>query len=118
MKKILRILFSAAVLLSVTYSGAQAQTSAPTGNAEKGKAVFMRVGCYECHGTVGQGGTGPRLGPNPIPLERMTAFVRKPVGMPAYSAKVLSDAEVADIRTYLATAPTPPPLASIPLLNQ
>jgi len=35
--------------------------------------------------------------------------------MPADSAEVLSDAEVADIRAYLATIP--PPVASIPLLN-
>ena len=31
----------------------------------------MADGCYQCHGTVGQGsrGTGPRLAPNPLPYE-------------------------------------------------
>jgi mono/diheme cytochrome c family protein len=44
--------------------------------------------------------------------------VRKPAGMPAYSAKVMSDAELADVRAYLATIPAPPPVNTIPLLNQ
>jgi len=97
---------------------AQAQNSTPSGNAEKGKSTFMRVGCYACHGTVGQGGTGPKLAPNPMTVDRLTAYVRKPAGMPPYAAKVLSDSDVADIRAYLATVPAPPPVSSIPLLNQ
>jgi len=79
----------------------------------------MRDGCYECHGTQGQGGTGPHLAPKPIALAALTAFVRKPSGgMPPYSAKVLSDAEVADIYAYLLTIPAPPPVQNIPLLSQ
>jgi ubiquinol-cytochrome c reductase cytochrome c subunit len=78
----------------------------------------MRVGCYECHGMVAQGGTGPRLAPNPRTTESLITFLRKPVGMPPYSAKVLSDADVGDIRAYLASLPAPPPVSSIPLLNQ
>ena len=65
---------------------------------------------------VGQGGTGPRLAPRPLPAPALTAYVRKPGnGMPPYSAKVMSDAEVADIRAYLATIPEPP--KDIPLLK-
>ena len=104
----------AGLLLMVTVSSAQA----PAADAAKGKATFLRVGCYECHGTVGQGGTGPRLAPNPRTVESLTAYVRKPAGMPAYSAKILSDAELADIQAYLASIPAPPPVATIPLLNQ
>jgi|SRR5579859_7414602 mono/diheme cytochrome c family protein len=79
-----------------------------TGNAENGKKLFMKNGCYECHGTVGQGGTGPRLAPRPLPPAALTAYVRKPGnGMPPYSSKVMSDAEAADIRAYLATIPEP-----------
>ena len=88
------------------------------GDAVKGKATFLRVGCYECHGTAGQGLTGPHIGPNPRALESLISFLRKPTGMPAYSPKVLSDADIADIRAYLASLPAPPPVASIPLLNQ
>jgi mono/diheme cytochrome c family protein len=90
----------------------------PGGDAAKGKATFLRVGCYECHGTAGQGGTGPHIGPNPRTVESLIAFLRKPTGMPAYSPKVLSDADIADIRAYLASVPVPPPVTSIPLLNQ
>jgi mono/diheme cytochrome c family protein len=35
--------------------------------------------------------------------------------MPPYSAKVMTDSEVADIRAYLATIPEPP--KNLPLLN-
>ncbi len=87
-----------------------------TGSAENGKQLFFKNGCYECHGTVGQGGTGPRLAPRPLTAAALTAYVRKPgAGMPPYSAKVMSDAEAADIRAYLATIPEPP--KDIPLLK-
>ena len=88
------------------------------GNAENGKKLFLKNGCYECHGTVGQGGTGPRLAPHPLAAAALTAYVRKPgngMPMPPYSAKVMNDAEAADIRAYLATIPEPP--KSLPLLN-
>src|SRR5262245_11048680 len=111
---------TAMIVVFVAASGAQVQqqSGASTGNAANGKTLFLKNGCYECHGTVGQGGTGPRLAPNPLPTERLIAYVRKPAGMPAYSAKVMSDAELADVRAYLATIPAPPPVNTIPLLNQ
>jgi hypothetical protein len=37
--------------------------------------------------------------------------------MPAYSEKVLSDKEAMDIWAYIKTFPDPPPLSSIPILN-
>lgn len=93
------------------FSGAEEAT-----NAENGKRLFLKNGCYECHGTVGQGGTGPRLAPRPLAAPALTAYVRKPAnGMPPYSAKVMTDSEVADIRAYLATIPEPP--KNLPLLN-
>jgi mono/diheme cytochrome c family protein len=60
----------------------------------------MADGCYQCHGTVGQGsrGTGPRLAPNPVPYEGFAQQLRKPANvMPPYSALVLSDAQLADL---------------------
>ena len=90
------------------------------GNAGNGKTLFSKYGCYECHGTQGQGTTaGARLAPKPIALAALIAYVRKPGGqMPPYTAKVVSDAELGDIRAYLATIPEPMPAKSIPLLNQ
>ncbi|MBZ5675808.1 MAG: cytochrome c [Acidobacteriia bacterium] len=88
--------------------------------ANKGKALFSKYGCYECHGTQGQGTTaGARLAPKPIALAALIAYVRQPKGqMPPYTAKVVSDADLADIRAYLASIPDPPPAKNIPLLNQ
>src|SRR5437016_3867721 len=94
-----------AVAIFLAGLGAQAQN----GNADNGKRLFLKNGCYECHGTVGQGGTGPRLAPRPLAAAALTAYVRKPAGgMPPYSTKVMPDSEVADIRAYLATIPEPP----------
>ncbi len=88
------------------------------GNAENGKRVFMKQMCYRCHGTDGQGGAGPRLAPKPLSTEALTRYVRKPTGqMPPYTNQV-TDAELGDIRAYLATIPEPAPVKDIPLLNQ
>ena len=110
-----RVLFAIAGCALMAVSGMRAQEA----NSEKGKQLFMKNGCYECHGTVGQGGTGPRLAPRPLAAAALTAYVRKPAGgMPPYSVKVLPDSDVADIRAYLATIPEPPAAKGITLLNQ
>jgi ubiquinol-cytochrome c reductase cytochrome c subunit len=104
-------------------SDSAAKTDAgATGNAENGKKLFMADGCYECHGTVGQGASqtgGARIGPPAISLEEMTSYVRHPLGqMPPYTAKVISDHDLSDIYAYLKAQPKPPSGKSIPLLNQ
>jgi ubiquinol-cytochrome c reductase cytochrome c subunit len=95
-------------------------TLALAANADNGKRLFVKDGCYQCHGYQGQGGAaGPRLAPRPIVLAALTAYVRHPTGqMPPYTSKVLSDADLADIHAYLSSIPAPPPAKSIPLLNQ
>ncbi len=86
---------------------------------ENGKALYMKVGCYQCHGTVGQGGTaGLKLAPGPLPLEQFTQFVHNTAdAMPPYREQVLSDADLKDIHAYLASIPAPKPLKDYPLLN-
>ena len=94
--------------------------NAPTGNAKNGKAIYTTAGCYECHGREAQGGagTGPKLGPAPIPYAAFVFQVRTPRDqMPPYTAKVLSDAELADIYAFVQAAPQPPKVDSIPLLK-
>lgn len=90
------------------------------GNAENGKQLFTKVGCYECHGRVGQGGrAGPRIAPRPLPLQVLTMYVRHPAGaMPPYTSTVVSDAQLADIHAYLKSIPAPRAAKDIPLLNQ
>ena len=90
------------------------------GDAAKGKQNFMKYGCWQCHGTVGQGSpiSGPKLAPDPIPLEAMSAFIRSSNRqMPPYREEVLPNADLADIHAYLSSVPKPPDYKTIPLLG-
>ena len=113
------------ILLSASAVFAQApttspQAAAPQGNAENGRRFYMADFCYACHGTMGQGGRdGARIAPNPPALPTIVRYVRKPSGqMPAYTSRVTSDQELADIYAFLRTIPASPPVQSLPLLNQ
>ncbi len=115
MRQIGTYVATAAVALAVSISGGPAFA----GDAAKGKATFVRVGCFQCHGHQGQGGVaGLKLAPDPLPYDTLAAFVRSSSGpMPPYSAKILSDDELGDIYAYLASIPKPPDPKSIPALN-
>ena len=87
-----------------------ASQSAPAGDAEAGRQLLVRKGCFQCHGREGQGAptTGPRLGPNPLALVAFVRAVRSPrAQMPPYTEKLVSDAELADIRAFLDSRPRP-----------
>lgn len=61
---------------------------------------------------------GPRIAPDPIPLDALISYVRKPKGeMPPYTAKVISDKELADIYAYLQSRKEPPTAKAAPLLK-
>ena len=119
----MRMLLNATVvaLLGLANAFAQAPAAqAPAGNATDGQALYMKIGCYQCHGNEGQGGApGPRLGPAPMLAYRaFSTYVRAPrAEMPPYTAKVVSEQQMADIYAFLAARPRPPALQSIPLLN-
>jgi ubiquinol-cytochrome c reductase cytochrome c subunit len=89
------------------------------GNVEAGKRLYMRNGCYQCHGTVGQGTVaGARIGPPPLSVQGVIRYVRRPAGqMPAFTEKVMSDRELTDVYAYLKTIPAPKPAKDVPLLN-
>ena len=90
------------------------------GNADNGHKIFLKNGCYSCHGYDGHGGVGAKLAPKPIATAAFIAYVRHPApgGMPTYSAKVMSDTELTDVWAYLRSIPEPPAVKDIPLLNQ
>ena len=90
------------------------------GDAAKGKIAYVKNGCYQCHGFVGQGGqAGAKLAPKPMPEEAFVNFVRTTNRqMPPYSEQVLSNADLADIYAFVASIPASPDPKSIPLLNQ
>jgi mono/diheme cytochrome c family protein len=86
----------------------------------QGKQVFEKLYCSACHGHDGQGGSsGPRIGVKPPPVAALIAYVRKPAGgMPPFTAKIVSDADLTDVHAYLASRPAPPPAKDIAILNQ
>jgi ubiquinol-cytochrome c reductase cytochrome c subunit len=91
--------------------------AAPSGNVENGKKIYSSYGCYQCHGYAAQGGAGARLAPRPIAFATFSRYVRRPTGqMPPYTAKVVSDQELADIYAFLVTIPAPPAANTIPIL--
>lgn len=106
------------VLLMVSLAVACAQTK-DAGNAGNGKRIYLKNGCYACHGYDGHGGNGPKLAPRPIAVTALIAYVRHPApgGMPTYSSKVMSDAELTDVWAFLKTIPDPPAAKDIPLLK-
>ena len=89
-------------------------------SAEKGKADFMKYGCWQCHGMMGQGGvTGPKLAPDPMPFDALSAFIRSSNrAMPPYMEAVLPNEDLADIYAYLKSIPKGKDAKDIPLLNQ
>ena len=115
-------------LLAVAAVNAQGQGSAanapsptaqaaPKGDAGNGKKIYSTYGCYQCHGFVAQGGPGGRLAPRPVVFAAFSKYVRTPTGqMPPYTAKVVSDQELADIYAFLLTIPPPPAVNSVPIL--
>jgi len=117
-----------AVLLCCALPGMAQQTQsakASRPSASNGEAVYARIGCYACHGTVGHGGAGPALAPNTLPLAAFQTWVRMGTpgwsiarGMPAFSTAVISDEELVNIRAFLASLPAPRAVKDIPLLNQ
>jgi mono/diheme cytochrome c family protein len=122
----LRLLILLACGVSATTVTSRSQTASPgqartdsAGDVERGRLSYLKYGCDECHGAEGQGSTtGPRLGPNPLPLAGFTRYVRQPKQqMPPYTGKVLPDADAQDIHAFLRARPKPPAVETIDLLK-
>lgn len=92
------------------------------GNAERGKALFMKNMCYTCHGTAGQGGdrgSGPRIAYDVWPWEGFVQQVRHPrESMPRYDARFVPDDDLADIYAYVSSMRRGPKADEIPLLSR
>ncbi len=110
----------ASLVLTFGAAPALAQSAAPAGDAKHGELLYMADGCYQCHGTVGQGsrGTGPRLTPNTIPYDAFAAQLRKPADiMPPYTALVVSESQLADIYAYIKSVPGPAKAGDVTILH-
>jgi mono/diheme cytochrome c family protein len=115
----MRILLLSAAFALLAGSAFAAQA---TGDAAKGKAIFLTKGCSFCHGTVGQGGGGRtgglRIANMGIGFPAFLNQLRHPRDeMPPYVESVMPDRDVADVFAYISSLPAPPPASSIPILN-
>jgi ubiquinol-cytochrome c reductase cytochrome c subunit len=116
LKKIGALLFASGVLAAAGPALAQS-AAAPSAQITKGQDLWDKNGCYQCHGTVGQGGVGPAVAVDLVPFAAVSVYVRHPTGeMPPFSEKVLSDADLRDIYAYLGSLPQPKSPDSTPLL--
>jgi mono/diheme cytochrome c family protein len=97
-----------------------ASGAALAADAARGKILFtQKYGCYQCHGTQGQGSaiTGPKLAPDPIPYETLSAFIRTSSrNMPPFREAILPNADLEDIYAYLKSIPPTKDWKTIPLL--
>jgi mono/diheme cytochrome c family protein len=106
------------ILILILATAAAAQSKPPSGDAARGKELYVKYTCYACHSFDGHGGAGARLVPMKMLLPVFTAYVRAPRQMPAYREKVMSNAELADVYAYIKSIPESPAANNIPLLSQ
>ncbi len=99
--------FFAAVIIAwpIPALASDAPPPAPAADASRGKLLYGSIGCSQCHGYVGQGGSaGLRLAGKDLPIDYFSHQLRHPVDeMPPYTQRVLSDADVANILNYVKT---------------
>ena len=116
---ILLIVTTMASVSAAQTPAASDQPAAAAANAENGKKIFASYGCYQCHNYAAiDGMAGPRLAGRLMAFQAFTRYVRKPAGeMPPYTAKVVSDKELADIYAFLRAIPAPPSVDSILILK-
>ena len=125
----MRIAIMCGVIVAAALVEAHAQAPAPAparpaetaaGNAEAGKKLWVSYGCWQCHGYEGQGGAaGPRLSARNLAFATFAAYVRRPANqMPPYTEKVVSNTDLVNIHAFIQSRPSPPPAASVPLLQK
>ena len=114
-------IFASLMISAALFAGAAAiGAPAPQGDPMKGKANFLKYGCYTCHGYEGQGAgaTGKKLAPNPLPYAAFSGFVRSTSQqMPPFTDAILPDQDLIDIHAYLRSIPASPNPSNIPLLQ-
>jgi mono/diheme cytochrome c family protein len=107
-------------VVGLMLAGAAVHADDESGDVERGRVTYLRVGCYECHGTRGAGGgiAGPAIAPRLVPREVFSVQLRNPArGMPPYAVGVLSQQDISDLYAYLRSLPQGRPASEIPELN-
>jgi mono/diheme cytochrome c family protein len=109
-KRIVAAVFGVAAFCAGAFAAARAQDAPPSGDAAKGKKIFLTIGCFTCHGRSGQGGAyngpAPILAHTILPFDGFKGQIRNPADdMPAFSSAVLSDQDIVDIYAFVETLP-------------
>jgi mono/diheme cytochrome c family protein len=113
MRRAANVVGAALVVAAFGFGGfdraARAQ-DAPPGDAVEGKRLYLAVGCFTCHGRSGQGGAMngpvPALAKTAMPFDGFKGQLRQPADeMPAYSEKVMTDKQIADIYAFVESLP-------------
>ena len=115
-----KFLLSFVAGLLILTGAAFGQSKGLTGDAARGKMIFERNACYQCHGHIGQGTiAGARLMQTKLSQAGFIGFVRNPPpsSMPRFQAKIMSDQELADVYAYIKSIPPPKAAKDIPLLS-
>jgi len=120
----IRIALLTAVVLTISGSAltARAQDAPPPGDAAAGRSVYLKTGCFYCHGRAAQGGAynsvAPALAKTAMPFVGFKFQLRSPGGdMPAYVEAVMSEQDVADIYAFLQSLPGRRDVKDISILN-
>jgi mono/diheme cytochrome c family protein len=95
---------------------------APPGDPVEGTRLYLAVGCFTCHGRSGQGGAmngpAPILAQTKMPFEGFKGQLRGPANeMPAYSEKVMTDKQIADIYAFVESLPGPRPTKDMKIFD-
>ena len=121
-----KIVLAMGVALTAAASGglgsAVRAQDAPPGDAVEGKRVYLAVGCFLCHGRSGQGGAlngpAPILAKTAMPFDGFKGQLRQPANeMPAYSEKVMTDKQIADIYAFVESLPGPRPTKDMKIFS-
>jgi mono/diheme cytochrome c family protein len=107
-------IFSHAILYLGLFSSLTIASQEMAPSSERGQQTWLRVGCYQCHGTDGHAIYAGRT----WPPKAIARYIRKsPTWMPGYPEEVLSEDEIADIVAFMETIQIPLPADSIDVLK-
>jgi mono/diheme cytochrome c family protein len=99
----------ALIVAGAILASSRAASPQSRGDAQNGKKVFEKLGCYRCHGSAGEGmspdgkeGGPPKISATHLSLHDFVLSVRKPKGqMPPFGSNQVTDAELFDVYAFL-----------------
>ena len=113
------VFFTAALMVAGALALIPDANTQARADAQNGKKVFEKLGCFRCHGSAGEGmsQTGkqagsPKIAATKLSLRDFLQSVRKPRGqMPPFLATQVSDEELSDVYAFLESTASQPRLA-------